>query len=227
MDGVITQTASLHAEAWKEMFDTFLEKQDGEAYESLSIEQDYKLYIDGKPRFDGVRSFLESRHIVLPEGQPDDAPGKETVYGLGMQKNELFLDSLDKEGAQVYPDTLEMLKKWKEAGLKLAVISSSRNCRRIMESAGLLDMFDALVDGVLSEEKQLKGKPAPDIFLEASNMLGVDAPDAVVIEDAVAGVEAGKKGNFGLVIGVARKNEEKLLTAAGADVVIKKLTELE
>lgn len=227
MDGVITQTAKVHAEAWKKMFDAFLEKQQGKGYKPLSIEQDYKGYIDGKPRFDGIRSFLKSRNIVLPEGHPDDEAGKETVYGLGNQKNQLFLKLLDEVGVHVYPDTLAMLNKWKEEGLKLAVISSSRNCRFVMESAGILDIFDVLVDGLTSEKMQLQGKPAPDIFLTACELLGVSPSDALVVEDAIAGVEAGKKGNFGLVVGVARNGEQKSLQEAGADMVVQKLTMLE
>lgn len=227
MDGVITQTAMLHAKAWKQMFDDFLKKKSGKDFTPLSIEEDYRKYIDGKPRFDGVRSFLKSRGIDLPEGKPGDDPGEDTIYGLGMRKNEIFLEQLDKEGAEVYPDTLEMLKKWKKEGLKLAAISSSRNCRRVLKSADLLDYFEVVVDGVVSEEKNLKGKPEPDIFLTASDMLNVDVSMAVVIEDAIAGVEAGKKGGFGLVVGVARNGNEKALKDAGAEMVINNLAMLE
>jgi trehalose 6-phosphate phosphatase len=227
MDGVITQTATLHAKAWKQMFDEFLEKHQGKDYTPLDIHHDYRNYIDGKPRFDGVRSFLASRDIELPEGSPEDDPGKETVYGLGMRKNEIFLELLEKEGVQVYQDTEKMVRQWKEEGIKLAVISSSRNCKRIMEAAGLIGLFEVLVDGEVSKEKELKGKPEPDIFLEASEQLGVDPAEAIVVEDAISGVEAGKKGKFSLVVGMARHGEDQKLKKNGADVVVHKLTELQ
>lgn len=226
MDGVITQTARLHAKAWKEMFDEFLEKREGKDYQPFSIEKDYKIYIDGKPRFDGVRSFLQSRNISLPEGQPGDDINEDTVYGLGMRKNKRFLELLGQEAAQVYPDALQIVRQWKEESMKLAIISSSRNCKHVLESAGVLDLFDARVDGMVSEEKKLKGKPAPDIFLEASEILGVSPAQTIVIEDAIAGIEAGKKGKFGLVIGVARHGEEEALKEAGADIVVNTLSGL-
>lgn len=227
MDGVITQTARLHAKAWKKMFDEFLQKRKGNSYQPLDIEEDYKKYIDGIPRFDGVRSFLKSRNIDLPEGNPNDSPGKDTIYGLGMRKNEIFLEMLDKEGVNVYNDTLEMVKKWKKEDVKLAVISSSRNCKHILDSAGLTKLFDVRVDGETSEKENLKGKPEPDIFLKASDLLGTEVSQTIVIEDAIYGIQAAKKGKFSLVVGVARNGEEKVLKEAGADVVVKKLTELE
>ena len=227
MDGVITQTARLHAKAWKEMFDAFLEKRKGNDYRPLSIEEDYTTYIDGKPRYEGVRSFLKSRNIEVPEGSPGDAPSEETVYGLGMRKNEIFLKLLDKEGVEVYKDTVKAVKEWREQQIKTAVISSSRNCRYVLEAANLLELFDARVDGEISEEKQLKGKPEPDIFLEATEMLGVEPKDAIVLEDAIAGVQAGKKGKFKLVIGVARRGEDEVLKEHGADIVVNKLSEIE
>ncbi len=227
MDGVITQTARLHAKAWKEMFDEFLSKREGDSFRPLKIEKDYKQYIDGIPRFDGVRSFLESRNIKVPEGNPGDGPDKDTVYGLGMRKNKIFLELLDVEGVEVYDDTMEVIKKWKQANMKLAVISSSRNCKHIIEKAGLSDFFDVRVDGEVSEEENLKGKPEPDIFLKASDLLGVDIDHAMILEDAISGVRAGKKGNFALVVGVARNGEENELKEAGADVVVKNLRELE
>ena len=226
MDGVITQTARLHAKAWKQMFDAFLEKQEGKDFRPLSIKEDYTTYIDGKPRFDGVRSFLKSRNIELPEGSRDDAPSEETVYGLGMRKNEIFLKLLREEGVEVYQDTIKVVKEWREQQIKTAVISSSRNCKHVLESAGLLDLFDVRVDGETSEEKQLKGKPAPDIFLEATKLLGTEPGDTIIIEDAIAGVQAGKKGRFKLVVGVARHGEEEVLKKHGADIVVNKLTEI-
>lgn len=226
MDGVITQTAKLHAKAWKQTFDEFLERREGKNHSPFTIEQDYKKYIDGKPRFDGVRSFLKSRHINLPEGQTGDDNSKDTVYNLGMRKNKLFLELLDQEEAQVYPDALKIAQEWKAEGLKLAVISSSRNCKRILETAGVLDLFDIRIDGIISEEKQLRGKPEPDIFLEACEILNVSPAHTIVIEDAIAGIQAGKKGKFGLVVGVARHGEEQALIEQGADLVVNTLTEL-
>ncbi|MDR7127857.1 alpha,alpha-trehalase [Algoriphagus sp. 4150] len=226
MDGVVTKTATLHAQAWKEMFDEFMENRQGKDFQPLVIDRDYKQYIDGIPRFEGVRRFLKSRNIAISDGQIDDSPTEETVYGLGNRKNELFRSILEKKGVHVYEDTLEMLKKWKKAKLKLAIISSSRNCRHIIESAGLTELFDARVDGETLEKENLNGKPDPDIFLKASEVLGVDAKNAIIIEDAIAGVEAGKKGRFGLVVGVARHGESKELKDAGADIVVEKLTEL-
>lgn len=226
MDGVITQTATIHAKAWKQTFDEFLEKREGKYYRPFTIEQDYKTYVDGKSRLDGIRSFLESRNIKIPEGKAGDNSSEVTVYNLGMYKNQQFLSLLDQEGAQVYPDALEVIHQWKEEGMKLAVISASRNCKRIMESAGVLNLFDARVDGIVSEEKRLKGKPAPDIFLEACQILKVSPAHTLIIEDAIAGIQAGQKGKFGLVAGVARHGEEKILKEAGADLVVDTLTAL-
>lgn len=226
MDGVITQTAMLHAKAWKEMFDAFLKKKQGSDFQELTIEGDYKKYIDGIPRFDGVRRFLRSRNISIPEGDPEDDPDQESIYGLGMKKNKLFLELLEKEGVHVFPDSLEMIRKWKKNNIKLAVISSSRNCKYIIESAGISSLFDVRVDGETSEKENLKGKPEADIFLRAAELLKEDVKHSIVIEDAILGVEAGRKGKFGKVIGVARNGEEKELKAAGADIVIKELTEL-
>ncbi len=227
MDGVITQTAHLHARAWKKMFDEFLKKKQGENFQPLNIKEDYERYIDGMLRFDGVRNFLRSRHINLPEGNPDDRPDQDTIYGLGIRKNEMFLTLLEKEGVHVYQDTLEMLKKWKKEGVKLAVISSSRNCRYIIKTAGLEKYFDVRVDGEISEKENLNSKPDPDIFLKASDLLETEVSQTIVIEDAISGVQAGKKGKFALVVGVARNGQEKALKEAGADVVVKDLTELE
>ncbi|MDA3819593.1 MAG: trehalose-phosphatase [Candidatus Delongbacteria bacterium] len=226
MDGVITQTARLHAKAWKLMFDDFLQETQGKHFEPLSIERDYKKYIDGVPRFDGVRRFLKSRQIEVPEGSESDSPEEETIYGLGMRKNELFLDILKKEGAHVYPDTLEMMQIWKKAGIKLAVISASRNCEYVIKSAGLENYFDAKVDGVIAKQENLKGKPEPDVFIRAAEMLDVNPEHAIIVEDAISGVKAGKKGNFGLVAGIARNDENEALLTAGADVVVNKLTDM-
>ena len=231
LDGVITKTARLHARAWQQMFNQYLEDRSSQAQNSLppfDIDADYRTYVDGKPRYDGVRSFLESRHIDLPQGNPDDPPDRETVYGLGNRKNEIFLEILQQEGVEVYGDTVEQLHRWRSQGLKTAVISSSRNCRPILETAGLLDLLDTQVDGIDSARLKLPGKPAPDIFLEAARELGVDPAQTVVIEDAIAGVEAGRAGHFGLVVGVDRQGlrREDLLTH-GADRVVTDLEDLD
>lgn len=226
MDGVITQTARVHARAWKTVFDEFLEKRQGKSYQPFDRDHDYRQYVDGKPRYDGVRSFLASRGIELPEGREDDKPDRETVCGLGNRKNELFQEVLQRDGVLAYEDAVEQIDKWKGAGLKVAVISSSRNCEEILKAANLLDVFDAKVDGKDSDRLGLKGKPEPDIFLHAAEQLGVDSWEAVVIEDAIAGVEAGRNGRFGLVVGVARDGEGSDLQQAGADRIVRDLREL-
>ncbi|KEO74041.1 HAD family hydrolase [Anditalea andensis] len=226
MDGVITQTVKLHMKAWKQTFDQYLQKRTGKDFHGFQT-SDYKKYIDGIPRFDGVRNFLRSRDIELEEGGPEDESDDDTIYSLGMIKNTIFLDLLEIEGIEVFPDTLKMINKWKEDGKLLAVISSSRNCEHIIASAGLTDMFDVRVDGVTSEKEHLKGKPEPDIFRRAAALLGVAPNDTIVIEDAILGVQAGKKGKFLLVVGVARNGEDENLEKAGADIVVHKLTELD
>lgn len=228
MDGVITKTAVIHSRAWKQMFDVFLKEVKGKDFQPLIIEDDYYRYIDGKPRRDGIRSFLDSRKISIPEGKPGDDPEKNTLYGLGKRKNRIFLEIIKKDGVVAYPDTVEMLKIWKQKNIKLAVISSSRNCKYIIEKAGLTSMFTVRVDGVTLEEKTLAGKPAPDIFLKAAEDLMVETGKTIIIEDALSGIQAGKKGKFSLVVGIARNGikKEKLLKKAGADIVVRKLTEL-
>lgn len=225
MDGVITQTATIHAKAWKAMLDEFLKSQQGEGFEPFDIEKDYKQYIDGKPRLDGIRSFLESRSISLEEGAPEDHE-TDTIQGLGKRKNDFFMKLLEEEGVQAFPDALDLIKKWKGA-VKLAVISASKNCEYIMKAAGALEYFEVKVDGIVSEEQQLKGKPQPDIFLDASEQLGLDPSQCIVFEDAIAGVVAGKKGGFGLVIGVARNGGERDLINHGADFVVSSLNNVE
>lgn len=229
LDGVITQTAKVHAKAWKKMFDEFLSRLSDEEdteYEPLDIETDYPKYIDGIPRYDGVREFLKSRDIELPEGEPSDPPEKRTVCGLGNRKNELFLETLKEEGAEVYEDTVEMIQKWRKAGLKIAVISSSKNCKPVLETAGILHLFDARVDGVISAEENIPGKPEPDIFFEAADRLKLDPAECVVFEDAIAGVSAAQKGDFGLTVGVARQGNDQDLLDNGADITVSKITEL-
>lgn len=227
MDGVITDSARLHARAWKQMFDAFLEKLPGEQQPPLDLPRDYKRYIDGISRLDGVRAFLQSRNLHLPEGDPDDGPEAESIVGLGKRKNAFFLELMEKEGVDVFPDTLEMLKKWKKEGIKLAVISASRNCRKILESAGLLHWFDVRVDGETARREQLPGKPAPDVFLRAMQELKASPEHTLVVEDAIAGIRAAKRGHFTRVIGVARNGETEELLDAGADQVVKQLTEID
>ena len=225
MDGVITQTASVHAAAWKRMFDDYLQqrgKQEGRAYEPLHIATDYRQYIDGIPRYDGVRNFLASRNIVLPEGTAADAPGTETVAGLGNLKNDYFRELVQQGGVQAYPDTVAFLKKRIAEGYRTAVISASLNCQAILAAAGLEDFFEARVDGLVASELGLQGKPAPDVLLEAARQLGASPQEAAIFEDATAGVVAGKAGGFALVVGVNRTNQAKELTEHGADLVLDK-----
>ncbi|MFO7721433.1 MAG: trehalose-phosphatase, partial [Gillisia sp.] len=226
MDGVITKTAKVHAKAWKKMFDEFLEERDGANYQALEIKTDYKKYIDGIPRLDGIRGFLKSRNIDLPEGNSNDDEGKNTIHGLGKRKNKIFRDVIEKDGVQVYEDAMEMIKKWKNENIKLAVISSSKNCKYIMKKSGLEDWFEVRVDGTTLIEENLRGKPEPDMFLKAAKDLNVKLEETIIIEDAIQGVQAGKKGRFAYVVGVARNGEEDSLKEAGADIVVKKLTEL-
>ena len=229
LDGVITKTALVHSAAWKKMFNDYLREREqkyGEPFREFTHEYDYLTYVDGKPRYDGVKSFLESRGIELPFGDPSDSPDKETVCGLGNRKNKAFNEVLNAEGVEVYDSTVRLLKRLKSEGIKIGVASSSKNCKPVLEKAGLLDMFETRVDGVVSAELKLNGKPEPDIFTTAADNLGVPYDEAVVVEDAVSGVQAGKKGNFGLVLGVARENNEKELMINGADIVVTDISEI-
>ncbi|MDW7710378.1 MAG: trehalose-phosphatase [Deferrisomatales bacterium] len=223
LDGVLTKTARVHEAAWKEMFDDFLAARGEREGREVSPfeEEDYRRYVDGKPRYDGVQSFLEARGISLPRGEPDDPPARETVCGLGNRKNELFLERLKKDGVTVFPDAEPLLDALEAAEFRLAVVSSSRNCRAVLEAAGLAGRFEARVDGVEAERLGLEGKPAPDLFLEAAQRVGAAPNRAVVWEDARAGVEAGRRGHFGLVVGVARQNGAEELLESGADVVVR------
>ena len=228
LDGVITDTARVHANAWKQMFDAYLVSKAGDQgkVRLFDSESDYRAYVDGKPRYDGVRSFLESRGIHLPWGDPSDSPEMATICGLGNRKNELVNKILETDGVFVFPGSVVMLKRLRERKIKLAIVSSSKNCVTVLRIAGLLDYFDASVDGRVAAERNLPGKPAPDTFLEASRELGVDPKRAVVVEDALSGVEAGRAGGFGLVIGVSRHGEAESLKAAGADIVVPDLEAL-
>ena len=228
MDGVVTDTASIHATCWKIMFDEFLKKratQNAEPFRSFEVDTDYKLYVDGKPRYQGVRDFLNSRGIVLPEGTPEDPSTAETVCGLGNRKNELVNDLL-LAGVEAYPGTVAFLKYLRRMRIKTAVVTSSQNCQTVLQAAKVEDLFDARVDGDVLVEQGLAGKPAPDSFLKAAEMLGVMPERAVVIEDAISGVRAGAQGGFGLVIGVARKGNAEELKAHGAHMVVNDLAEL-
>jgi beta-phosphoglucomutase family hydrolase len=224
MDGVVTKTAVVHAAAWKQMFDEFLRSQPGQApFDSV---KEYDEYVDGKPRLEGTESFLESRHINLPTGEPDDKPGAHTIYGLSNRKNELVLEVLKRDGVEVYPGSRRYIDAVRTAGLKTAIVSSSANTEAVLKAGGVADLFDARVDANVAKERGLHGKPAPDTFLEAARMLGVPPEHAAVYEDALAGVAAGHAGKFGLVVGVDRVGQADALRQHGADVVVKDLADL-
>lgn len=229
LDGVLTDTASLHARAWKQMFDEFLharaERERGE-YVPFDIDADYARYVDGKPRYDGVRDFLASREISLPWGDSSDPPTAVTVCGLGNRKNELVLALLEAETPDIFDDGVALLKGVRAAGIKTAVVSSSKNCEAVIKAVGIDHDFDAKVDGVVGERMNLEGKPAPDTYLEAARELGVEASRAVVVEDALSGVESGRAGRFGLVVGVDRKGDPQALVDHGADVATSDLRKL-
>ena len=229
LDGVITDTAKLHADCWKEMFDEYLQKRatrSGEAVRPFDLATDYRLYVDGKSRFDGVRAFLASRGMQLPEGTPDDPPEAETVGGLGNRKNELLNRVIEDRGVEPYEGSVRFIHHLRRHGFKIAVVTSSQNCDAVLAAAGLDAFFEVRVDGNVIHAQQLAGKPAPDAFLMAAKLLGVQPNRAVVIEDAISGVEAGSNGNFGLVIGVARKGNPEELQDHGAHLVVNDLGEL-
>jgi beta-phosphoglucomutase family hydrolase len=229
LDGVITNTASLHAACWKQMFDAYLKKramQRGEAFHPFDIATDYRLHVDGKPRFDGVRDFLMSRGIKLPEGTPDDPPETETVGGLGNRKNELINKVIEDIGVEAYAGSIRFIRQLRHKGFKLAVVTSSQNCTIVLRATKLDDLFDVQVDGNTIEEQHLAGKPAADTFLKAAELLRVERARVVVVEDAISGVQAGSNGNFGLVIGVARKGNAEELLRNGAHIVVNDLGEL-
>ena len=229
MDGVITDTASIHARCWKTMFDEYLEKRarrNAEPFHGFDLDTDYKLYVDGKPRYAGVRDFLASRGITLPEGTPEDPAARETVCGLGNRKNELFNEQVAATGVEAYSGSIAFLEHLRRLGLKSALVTSSHNAKSILHAAKIAEFFDACVDGEVAVEQGLEGKPAPDYFLKAAEMLSVAPDRAVVIEDALSGVEAGARGGFALVIGVARHGNGDALKAHGAHVVVHDLAEL-
>ena len=223
LDGVVTKTALVHASAWKAVFDECLldrERAGGDPFKEFTHENDYLPYVDGKPRYEGVQSFLESRGIDLPYGQPDDSPEKETICGVGNRKNIKFVELLDKNGVEEYPSTVKLIKTLKEKGVRIGVASSSKNCRYVLKAAGIEDLFETRVDGEVSARTGLKGKPEGDIFVTAASNIGARPERSVVVEDATSGVQAGRNGAFGLVIGIARENNEEGLLANGADVVV-------
>mgnify|MGYP001826769076 CR=1 FL=1 len=229
LDGVLTDTASIHSDCWKRIFDEYLRERaarTGEPFVEFDTAGDYHRYVDGKPRYDGVRSFLASRGIELPDGSPSDPPGSDTVCALGNRKNVLVNETLERDGVEPYPGSIRLLDDLEAAGVHMAVVSSSKNTPTVLAAAGIADRFEAVVDGTVASADGLPGKPEPDTFLDAARRLGVPRKQAVVVEDAISGVEAGRKGNFGLVIGVARANNERALSAAGADLVVADLGEL-
>jgi beta-phosphoglucomutase family hydrolase len=229
LDGVLTQTAKVHAAAWKQMFDAYLESRaaaSGERFVPFDEVADYDKYVDGKPRQDGVRSFLGSRGIELPAGSPDDPPDRETVAGLGNRKNEIVLGLIHERGVLPYDGSVRYVKAAREAGLRRAVVSSSTNCRDVLRAASIEDLFEARVDGVVAEREHLRGKPAPDAFLAGARALGTPAPEAAVFEDALAGVAAGRAGGFGFVVGVDRVGQADELREHGASVVVEDLADL-
>jgi beta-phosphoglucomutase family hydrolase len=229
MDGVVTQTALVHAAAWKEMFDNFLRQradETGGKFVPFDSARDYDEFVDGKPRLDGTRSFLQSRGISLPEGSPDDKPGTVTIQGLSNEKNNLVVQKIRTDGVKVYDGTIRYIKAVRAAGLRTAIVSSSANTVDVLNAAGIADLFDARVDGVVANERHLAGKPAPDTFLAAAHDLGVTPAQAAVFEDAQSGVAAGHAGHFALVVGVDRVGQAEELRKHGADVVVKDVAEL-
>ena len=226
LDGVVTETQTLHMAAWKRMFDEYLRKRSGNVRFEPFEERDYREFVDGKPRYDGVRDFLASRRISLREGSEQDSPDEETVCGLGNRKNDYYLQLLNEKGAKVYETSIEFIRRVRDAGLKTAIISSSKNLPAILESTDTGSLFDARVDGNDLGRLKIPGKPDPSMFLEAARRLHVEPEHAAIVEDAIAGVEAGRRGGFGLVIGVARSQNASALKAHGADVTVEDLGEL-
>ncbi len=229
LDGVLTKTAVVHNAAWKEMFDAYLRersRQTGEPFVPFDPVKDYDEYVDGKPRADGTRSFLASRGIELPEGSDDDPPGAETIHGLGTRKNEIVLRRIREDGVEAYESSVRYVRAARDAGLRRAVVSSSANCRDVLVAAGIEDLFEARIDGLVAGREHLRGKPAPDTFLAAARALGLGPQAAAVFEDALAGVEAGRAGRFRFVVGVDRTGQADALKKHGADVVVTDLAEL-
>ena len=229
LDGVLTQTALVHNAAWKQTFDAFLQtwsEQHGQPFVPFDSGVDYHEYVDGRPRADGVRTFLASRGITLPEGTPDDGPDAATVNGIGNRKNELVLQKIKEGAVQVYPGSVEYLHAAKAAGLRRAVVSASANCKDVLEAAGIADLIEVRVDGVTAREQGLPGKPAPDTFRYAAKLLDTPPENCAVFEDAQAGVAAGRAGGFGIVVGVDRVGQAAALREHGAHIVVEDLSHL-
>jgi beta-phosphoglucomutase family hydrolase len=229
LDGVLTKTAQVHDAAWKEMFDDFLRaraERTGQPFVPFDPVRDYDEYVDGRPRAEGTRSFLASRGIELPEGEAADPPEAETIKGLSNRKNEIVQRRLRADGVQVYQGSVGYVRAVKAAGLPRAVVTSSANCAEVLAAAGITDLFDARIDGIVAEREHLRGKPAPDTFLAGARELGLEPAQAAVFEDALAGVEAGRAGGFGLVVGVDRVGQATQLAQHGADIVVADLAEL-
>lgn len=230
LDGVVTTTAKVHSACWKRTFDEFLLRRAesaGETFVPFDETRDYLEYVDGKPRLEGVRGFLLSRGIELPEGKEGSSPGEPSVFGLGNRKNEMFTSALKSESPGVYATSVDLARGLSRRGFRLAVVSSSRNCRAVMRAAGIDGLFEVTVDGVSAAEKGLRGKPEPDTFLAAAALLASAPERSVVVEDASSGVAAGRRGGFGLVIGVARKDNGDELLASGAHMVVRDLGEFD
>ena len=229
LDGVLTQTAKVHAAAWKEMFDAYLHKraeQSGEPFVAFDSHDDYDRYVDGLPRYDGVRNFLHSRGVELPEGDPADPPDAETICGLGNRKNDLVLELIRTEGVEAYEGSVRYVHAAREAGLHTAVVSSSANAKDVLAAAGIDGLFDEIVDGLVAGARHLQGKPAPDTFAYAARTFELEPKQATVFEDALAGVAAGRAGEFGFVVGVDRVGQRRELLDHGADIVVDDLAEL-
>jgi beta-phosphoglucomutase family hydrolase len=229
LDGVLTKTAKVHDAAWKEMFDSYLRdraRQTGQPFVPFDPVKDYDEYVDGKPRADGTRSFLESRGITLPDGSQDDPADAQTVYGLGNRKNAIVLQRIRHGGVEAYDGSVRYVRAVRDAGLRRAVVSSSANCRDVLVAAGIEDLFEARIDGVVADREHLRGKPEPDTFLAGARALGLDPAEGAVFEDALAGVAAGRAGKFGYVVGVDRAGQADALRKHGADVVVADLAEL-
>jgi beta-phosphoglucomutase family hydrolase len=229
LDGVLTSTAEIHASAWKRMFDDYLQaraEQEGEQFRPFDVATDYKLYVDGRPRYEGVQTFLESRGIKLPRGTSAAPAGEETVCGLGNRKDQMVQAAIDAGRVQSFPGSIEFARKILARGIKTAVVTSSRNCDAVLRAAGIDDLFEVRVDGRTIEDEGLRGKPAPDSFLKAAERLAVEPARAVVVEDAIAGVQSGRAGGFGLVIGIDRHGDGDVLRRNGSDVVVNDLAEL-
>jgi beta-phosphoglucomutase family hydrolase len=229
LDGVLTKTAQVHAAAWKQMFDDYLrgrEAKHGEPFVPFDPVSDYDEYVDGKPRYEGVRSFLEARGITLPQGSPGDRPNVETIDGLGNRKNELVLSMIHEHGVEAYEGSVRYVKAARDAGLRRAVVSSSTNCRDVLRAAEIESLFEVVIDGVVADREHLRGKPAPDTFLAGARALGVEPSNGAVFEDALAGVAAGSAGGFGCVVGVDRVGQSDALRARGATIAVADLAEL-